>query len=523
MSTDSLQPDKSLAWAKLQDHLAELERNKLDEPETNSNRYEDYSVKLDDLLIDFSRINLNSNTLKLLEELAEECQVQEKIQQLFSGEQLNFTENRAALHSALRGTETEIEGLAEIIQKELDAFLNFADSVRDGLVTGSSGKKFQTIVNIGIGGSDLGPRLVSQALSKTNSLLDVFFVAGADGIELEHALVNADPEQTLFIVCSKSFDTRETHINAYAARSWLLEAFPEVIVAEHFAAVSANNSAMDDFGFKLDRRFKIWDWVGGRYSIWSAVGLSAAISIGSDAFRELLKGARDMDKHFLNAPFAENIPLLLGMVGIWNQNFLAKDTNIVLPYDHRLKILPSYLQQLFMESQGKTVQVNGRKVPVSTGIPLWGATGFDAQHSFSQWLHQGFSDAVVEFIGVVNKPLEKSDEGRLFSLANIMAQADTLFQGEDTSLPYKAHLGNRSSVLVILRQLNAYSLGALLAQYEHRVFVQSVVWGINPFDQWGVELGKKRASQFCDALIQANENKLPGVGQQILAWLNNQK
>ena len=537
MSTDTPQPGESQAWKKLADHAKSLKLSPLAELLNDPARYENCSLEFAGLAVDFSRCQLSAETIELLEKLADECHLTEKISQLADGAALNSTEGRSALHTALRGTPTEMQGVKAAVDEQLQAFLAFADGVRDGSITGTTGQRIRKVINIGIGGSDLGPRLVARALAKPDEPLHVAFVAGVDGIELADALTDANPEETLFIFCSKTFTTQETRVNADAARAWLQAECPEATVADHFAAVSVNEPAMDEFGIGADRRFAIWDWVGGRYSVWSAVGLSAAIAIGSEAFRELLKGAREMDEHFLNTPFAENIPLMLGMLGIWNQNLLAKEASVVLPYDQRLEVLPNYLQQLYMESQGKTVQAGGDATQVSTGKALWGATGSHAQHSFAQWLHQGDAHVVVEYVGVVNGPEVQAEQGRLLSLSNMIAQAEALAYGQDENavradlaaagieaaeiealLPHKIHPGNRSSVLLMLKQLDARSLGALLALYEHRVFVQSMVWGINPFDQWGVELGKHRASQFAGYLASGNADELPGIAQQILRW-----
>jgi glucose-6-phosphate isomerase len=542
VSTETSQPGLTPAWQQLSAHAAALESQQLADLLADPQRYSACSLELDDLCVDFSRCVVTAETLGLLENLAEETQLADKIAQLFAGATLNTSEQRSALHTALRGTATAREGVTEAVKVQQDAFLGFAEQVRAGVITGTTGQRFRRVINIGIGGSDLGPRLVTRALATAEEPVELKFVAGIDGIELNDALANADAEQTLFIVCSKSFTTQETSINANAARDWLVAACPDANIADHFVAVSVNDPAMDAFGIGAERRFRIWDWVGGRYSVWSAVGLSAAIAIGAQSFKELLAGARSMDEHFLTAPFAQNVPLLLGMLGVWQQNFLGREASVVLPYDQRLEFLPGYLQQLYMESQGKAVKADGTPVHGSTGKSLWGTTGSHAQHSFAQWLHQGASDVVVEYLGVVNGPEGVSEQGSLLALSHMIAQAEALAMGQseaavrvdlaaagkapaeiDKLVPHKVHAGNRPSILLLMNQLNGRSLGALLAHYEHRVFVQSMVWGINPFDQWGVELGKQRATQFADYLSLGDTASLPGIGELVLRWRESSK
>jgi glucose-6-phosphate isomerase len=503
-------------------------------------RFGDFSTSLQDLFFDFSRYRVNAETRALLVELAEQRGVESHIQKMFSGAKINRSEDRAALHTSLRGV--AVAEVADAVQVEQNRFLAYADAVRSGQAAGFDGRPFSRIINIGIGGSDLGPRMLVTALGDivAANAPQVEFVAGVDGIELRDALRDADPATTLFIVCSKTFTTLETRSNAEIARSWLLQSLPAEAVATNFAAVSANTEAVQDFGLSLDNCFCIWDWVGGRYSLWSAVGLAAAIRLGSQSFLELLAGAKVMDEHFRSADLAHNIPVTLALLGIWNRNFLNIEHQVILPYDQRLEKLPAYLQQLLMESLGKCVRQDGAATDYATGAALWGGVGSNAQHSFAQWLHQGTAQAHVDFLATVNGPTIRSDNAHLQSLANLIAQADALAYGQDidevlqalrsdgmtddraqTLAPQKVHPGNRSSLVILLRDLNAFNLGMLVALYEHQVYVQSVIWGINAFDQWGVELGKQRAKLFSASLLSGEsggDQALPGLVKQILRW-----
>jgi glucose-6-phosphate isomerase len=522
-----LEPEASAAWQQLVRLAATIGPDFVRGAQADTDRFEQCSVEAESVLIDYSRCPVTPEILTALEALADERQLDAAISEMVSGAQINNTESRAALHMALRGTPVDDAAAATQARTELEAFLKFADAVRDGAVTGSTGQRFRTVINIGIGGSDLGPRLVACALATPADPVELRFVAGVDGIELVDALADADPASTLFIICSKTFTTLETRTNADAAMTWLAQADSGIDPRDHFCAVSTNAEAMDDFGVHPDWRFRIWDWVGGRYSVWSAIGLAAAIAIGSDKFRSFLAGARRMDDHFINAPFSDNVPRVLAMLGIWEQNFLGKNALVILPYDQRLEFLPAYLQQLYMESQGKAVGRDGSQMPVPTGIAVWGTPGSHAQHSFAQWLHQGFARVTTEYVGVVNGSGAAANHGQQLALANMLAQADVLAHGRtaaeiDTEnaelVPHKAHPGSRSAVIMLLKELSPEALGALLAQYEHRVFVQSVIWGINPFDQWGVELGKIQARGYAEKLESGDVAGLPGVGRRILQW-----
>jgi glucose-6-phosphate isomerase len=536
----TIDPRSEPAWTLLAEHAHENAELKMsDLLDADSARYSRLSLELNGLLVDFSRCQATEKTFDLLVMLAEQRGLSGNIADLFGGAKLNSTEDRAALHTALRGADVAGDpSVADRVAEQLDLFLGFADAVRSGERRGYTGQHFTRVVNIGIGGSDLGPRLVANALADADQNFSVRYVAGIDGIELRDALVGADPHATIFVICSKTFTTLETRTNADAARRWLLDSLPPESVGAHFAAISVNDPAMDAFGVAADARFRIWDWVGGRFSLWSAVGLSAAIAIGSQAFRELLRGAARMDEHFMNAPLRQNVPVILGLLAFWQQNYLGVTSHVVLPYDQRLALLPDYLQQLFMESLGKGVRLDGGHVDYPTGCAVWGGVGSKSQHSFAQLLHQGTQAIQVDYIGTVNGPSTPVVGGHLAGLANLIAQAEALALGQDglavaaalagsgcneteveRLLPHKVHPGNRPSNVILLRDLDAASLGMLLAMYEHQVFVQSVIWGINPFDQWGVELGKVRAGEFAGYLEERDSDSLPGIGAQIFNWL----
>jgi glucose-6-phosphate isomerase len=402
------------------------------------------------------------------------------------------------------------------VLRERARVLDFAEGVRTGRIRGSDGRSFTLVVNIGIGGSDLGPAMAVEALRGfADGAPRLAFVANVDGVQLVDALAHADPARTLFIVCSKTFTTQETRANALAARTWLRERLGDAAVPAHFAAVSVNASAMDEFGVHPQYRFAMWDWVGGRYSVWSAIGVALAVAIGAARFEEFLAGARAMDEHFRSAPWAGNLPVLMGLLGVWNRDFLQLPTLAVLPYDQRLARFPAYLQQLEMESNGKSVELDGTPVRTLTCPVVWGEPGSMAQHSFFQLLHQGVPAAALDFLLPARSSCGRQEQQEL-AIANCLAQAEAFAYGQSAErvaaelrasgadeariaelLPHKVHAGGRPSSLILFRQLDPRTLGSLIALYEHKVFVQSVAWGINAFDQWGVELGKK----LCEGIV----------------------
>lgn len=470
------------------------------------------------LLLDFSRQRAGNAVLQALARLADEIGLRQRIAAMYRGEIANPTEGRQVLHTALRRSNAPH---ASEVHGERERMLGFAASVREGRVRGSDGEPFELVVNIGIGGSDLGPAMAVEALRPfTAGAPRLAFVSNIDGNRLGDTLAGANPRRTLFIVCSKTFKTQETLTNAQAARRWLVEHLGAPAVPAHFAAVSTNAAAMDAFGVHPDYRFTMWDWVGGRYSLWSSIGVSLAIGIGPERFREFLAGAAAMDEHFLSAPWLQNLPALMGLLGVWNIEFLGLPTLAVLPYDDRLARFPAYLQQLDMESNGKRVRVDGSPAFSQTAPVVWGEPGNNAQHSFFQMLHQGTARAALDFL--LPALASGGDQGAHdLAIANCLAQAEAFAFGQESEDPHKVHEGNRPSSMVLFRRLDAATLGALVAMYEHKVFTQSVVWGINAFDQWGVELGKRLASSIAplvggegtagSASLQASLRHLAGL------------
>ena len=497
-----------------------------------------------DILFDFSRQRVTQPVLEGLLKLAEARGLRAKIKAMFNGEIINTTEQRAVLHTALRASSDRsitVNGrnVTHEVQVNLQRMQSFVEDVHSGRKRGSTGKVFTDIVNIGIGGSDLGIVMVTEALARYRQPnIKLHCVSNIDGSQLADVLEKVDAASTLFVVCSKTFSTLETLSNARIVRQWLVDRLGSEAVSGHFVAVSTNDKAMDAFQIAPESRFTLWDWVGGRYSLWSAIGLSVALTIGMANFRLLLNGARIMDEHFLTAPFANNYPVLMGMLGIWNRNFLGLDSLCVLPYDQRLHRFPAYLQQLDMESNGKRVTHSGDSVECDTGAVLWGEPGSNAQHSFFQLLHQGTARAALDFIAPVNASSDYQGQQNL-ALANCLGQAQAFAlgyneqevqeelqsRGMDTATiarlkPHKLHPGNHPSSILLFPRLDPVTLGKLIAMYEHKVFVQSVIWDINAFDQWGVELGKKVA----DSLVSAVEKpetgpvNLQGVLSHIRKW-----
>ena len=481
------------------------------------------------LLVDFSRQRITGKTLDLLTALATQAGLRQAIVDMFAGRHVNNTEDRPALHVALRApgqAPRMVDGVdvARVVREERARLEAFVGEVHSGQVRhGVTVQRFTEIVNIGIGGSDLGPVMATEALhAYATQGCRSHFVSNIDGCQLTDILATVDPARTLFIICSKTFTTLETLTNARAARAWIVERLGEAAVARHFAAVSVNQRAMDDFGIAPDARFAMWDWVGGRYSVWSAIGLSVELAIGSERFREFLAGGHEMDEHFRTAPFERNLPVLLGLVGVWNIDGLGLATHAVLPYDQRLHRFAAYLQQLEMESNGKRVTRAGAPVKRATGTVIWGEPGSNAQHSFFQLLHQGTAEVPMDFIAPVKSSGGRQDQQDL-ALANCLAQAQAFAVGHDgKDVPsHKKHPGNRPSTLILFEKLDPRTLGRLVALYEHKVYVQSVVWGINPFDQWGVELGKKMATAMAPAVTSASVRRhQPPEIQALLAKLD---
>jgi glucose-6-phosphate isomerase len=501
-------PSTAAPWAALAAHAKTIRSAHVrDLLAKDPKRFTTLSRSACGLLLDFSRQRVTARSLDLLCSLATKSALRQAIDDLFAGKHVNNSEDRPALHMALRAPSKRsriVDGVdvARLVREERARLEAFVADVHQGRRTGASGERFTEIVNIGIGGSDLGPVMATEALEGVAAQsCRAHFVSNIDGCQLADICATLDPARTLFIICSKTFATLETLTNASAARDWIVAALGEPAVRRHFAAVSVNGRAMDDFGIAPDARFAMWDWVGGRYSMWSAIGLSIELAIGSEQFREFLAGGHEMDEHFRTAPFAENLPVLLGLIGVWNINGLGLASHAVLPYDQRLHRFAAYLQQLEMESNGKRVTRAGKPVKRATGTVIWGEPGSNAQHSFFQLLHQGTLEVAMDFLAPV-----KSSCGRQalqdLALANCLAQAQAFALGHDgKDVPaHKKHPGNRPSTLILFEKLDPRTLGRLVALYEHKVYVQSVLWGINAFDQWGVELGKKMATAMAPAV-----------------------
>ena len=485
----------------------------------NPRRFERFSAEAQGILLDFSRQHLDETALAALLDLARETEVPRWIERMFAGERINNTENRAALHVALRRPADQpirigTEDVMPLVEAERSKMRRLAASLHAGELKGATGRPIDTIVNIGIGGSDLGIVMAVQALAEhIRPGLDIHCVSNIDGVALAHVLARIDPETTLFVICSKTFTTLETLTNANAARDWLLERGGQAAVAAQCVAVSTNQAAMDAFGIASDRRFGFWDWVGGRYSLWSAVGLTIALAIGPDHFDALLAGAHRMDEHFETAILDDNLPVLLALIGVWNRNFLDISTHAVLPYDDHLARFPTYLQQLEMESNGKSVRRGGGPVETATCPLIFGEPGSNAQHSFFQLLHQGTDLVSADFL-LPAKSLVGRQRQQDLAAANCLAQSWALAAGDpagpgnegDPPDPHRRYAGGRPSTLLLFESLDPATLGKLIALYEHKVFVQSVIWDVNAFDQFGVELGKRLASELGRAVIAGGED-----------------
>jgi len=520
----------SPAWTALAGHhheIAHLEMRELFR--SDSRRFEDFSVELGPMLFDFSKNRITRETVKLLCDLASAAGVDDAARAMFSGRAINWTEDRAVLHAALRNrsnTPIEVDGtdVMPAINLVLEKMRVFSDDIRSGHWVGATGKPIRTVVNIGIGGSDLGPVMMTEALGAYRDGPDVRFVSNIDASDFVETTRGLDPAETLFVVASKTFTTQETMTNAHTARRWLVGALHDEAVAKHFVALSTNHDAVTAFGIDPENIFEFWDWVGGRYSSWSAIGLTIAIAVGFERFVEVLEGAHTMDRHFAEAPINENIPALMALLGVWYANFFGAATHAVLPYDQYLHRFPAYLQQGDMESNGKSVDREGHRVGYTTGPVIWGEPGTNGQHAFFQLIHQGTQMIPCDFIGAIN-PAHPEGDHHAKLMANFFAQTEALMQGRtesevraeleaqgldaetiDVLAPHKVFPGNRPSNTILLDRLTPFSLGMLVAAYEHKIFVQGVIWRINSFDQWGVELGKVLAK----AILAEEEALLEG-------------
>ncbi|MCK5826521.1 MAG: glucose-6-phosphate isomerase [Desulfuromusa sp.] len=516
------------AWKKLQTHYQDIEAIHLRQLfAEDQERFTKFSLTFGELLFDYSKHRITTTTLNLLIELATQCGLEEKINGMFSGEKINATEQRPALHTALRNRSNRpilVDG--EDVMPQINAVLQkmavFCQQVRDGEWLGATGQPITDIVNIGIGGSDLGPLMVTEALKPYgHERLKVHYVSNVDATHLTETLRHLQPETTLFLIVSKTFTTQETMTNANSAKQWLLNQInTETAVAQHFVAISTNRELVSQFGINPDNMFEFWDWVGGRYSLWSAVGLSIAIYLGMENFLKLLTGAHQVDEHFRTTPLEKNIPVVMGLLGIWYNNFFTADTHVILPYDQYLHRFPAYFQQGDMESSGKGVTISGKQVNYSTGPIVWGEPGTNGQHAFYQLLHQGTKLVPCDFLAAIESqnPMGAHQE---ILLSNFFAQPEALMQGKTAEearaelqaegmsperiqqlLPHKVFPGNRPSSSFLYKKLTPQTLGTLIAFYEHKIFTQGAIWNINPFDQWGVELGKQLAKKILPELQQ---------------------
>lgn len=525
-----INPTQTLAWKKLQNHF-EVSNFQLRELfEKNPHRFDDFSIKRENFIFDYSKHLINDETKKLLIDLANECDLKNVIEAMFSGEKINQTENRAVLHTALRNfSEEEIlvdgKDVKPLINRVLSRIKTFSEKVISGEHRGFSGKEITDVVNIGIGGSDLGPVMVCSALKYYKTRLNVHFVSNVDGNHLAEVVKNLNPETTLFIVASKTFTTQETMTNAQSAKAWFLEKGSQDDVKKHFVALSTNVEEVKKFGISEEHIFEFWDWVGGRYSLWSAIGLSIVLAVGYDNFEQLLKGAYDTDVHFKTTDFENNIPVLMGLLGIWYRNFYDASSYAILPYSQYLDRFPAYLQQGDMESNGKSVDRAGEFIDYQTGAIIWGEPGTNGQHAFYQLVHQGTELIPSDFIAYVESCHEVSDHQEKL-LANFFAQTEALAFGKTEQevieeltkqgktvqeieflKNYKIFFGNIPTSSFLFQELTPFSLGQLIALYEHKIFVQGVIWNVFSFDQFGVELGKVLAGKILNELKSDGEVK----------------
>ena len=546
----NINPTNTQAWKALEAHQSQLAHTTIaDLFKQEQNRFNDYSLNFENqILVDFSKNKINQETLKLLRQLAKESALYEAINAMFTGEKINRTENRAVLHTALRNrSNTPVYVDGKDVMPEVNAVLAkmsaFCDRVISGEWKGYTGKAITDVVNIGIGGSDLGPYMVTEALRPYKNHLNMHFVSNVDGTHIAETLKKVNSETTLFLVASKTFTTQETMTNANSARDWLLAAAKDSsAVAKHFAALSTNGKAVAEFGIDTNNMFEFWDWVGGRYSLWSAIGLSIALSIGFDNFEALLSGAHEMDKHFRTAPLEKNIPATLALVGLWNTNFLGAQTEAILPYDQYLHRFAAYFQQGNMESNGKYVDRNGNVIrDYQTGPIIWGEPGTNGQHAFYQLIHQGTMLIPCDFIAPAQSHNPLGDHHSKL-LSNFFAQTEALAFGKTKEeveaefvkagksldevkdiVPFKVFTGNKPTNSILVQKITPFVLGALIAMYEHKIFTQGVIFNIFSFDQWGVELGKQLANRILPELadkenVSSHDSSTNGLINQFKAW-----
>ena len=527
MTLPRINPLKTKSWEELKNHFNKIKGTSISDLFINDpNRFKNFSTNFGNLLLDFSRNRINDETLDIFEKLAEEIKLSDAIKSYFNGEKINETEGRGVLHTAVRNQSNNklIHDGVDIMEKiktERERVFKFSNEIITGNYLGFSGKKISTIVNVGIGGSDLGPKMVTEALEFYRNHLNIKFISNVDGDHIHGLLKVLDPETTLFIIVSKSFKTQETLTNGETIKKWFIEKTNKDAVSKHFVAVSNNLDKIKDFGISSDKIFAVNDWVGGRFSLWSSAGITIALAIGQDNFQELLIGAQEVDYHFKTAKFRDNIPKILAMIGVWYTNFWNAETEAVVPYTEYLRSLPAYLQQSVMESNGKSINREGEKINYQTSPVIWGASGTNSQHAFFQHIHQGTKLIPVDFIGFKNS-LFKNTEHQKKLLANLIGQVDALMKGKNKDevekelrskkmntdkikflTPFKVFEGNKPSNTMIFEKVTPKNIGRLIAIYEHKIFVQGIVWNIFSFDQWGVELGKELA----DKILQKDNLK----------------
>jgi glucose-6-phosphate isomerase len=531
MSLQNINPSTTEAWQKLRNHFYDMQANSIKEMFANdSQRVEKFNIKWEDFLVDFSKNNITEQTMDLLVELANEVELKKAIESYFSGENINQTEDRAVLHTALRANENDevlFEGknvIPEVFQVK-EKIKEFSNEIISGSKKGFTNKAFTDVVNIGIGGSDLGPAMVTEALQFYSNHLNVHFVSNVDGDHVMETIKKLNPETTLFVIVSKTFTTQETLSNAETIREWFLKSAKQEDVAKHFVAVSTNIEKVTSFGINSENIFPMWDWVGGRFSLWSAVGLSISLAVGFDNFNALLKGANKMDTHFKETSFDKNIPVVLALISVWYNNFFGAETEALIPYTQYLQKLAPYLQQGIMESNGKSVGRDGNPVNYQTGTIIWGEPGTNSQHAFFQLIHQGTKLIPTDFIGYKESLYGNKDHHDKL-MSNFFAQTEALLMGKSESqvkaefdkqviskvkaeflLPFKVFRGDKPTNTLLIDKLTPESLGSLIALYEHKIFVQGIIWNIFSYDQWGVELGKQLANSILDEINAKSINQ----------------
>ena len=525
MALPKVNPSQTAAWQQIQSHFEKMQTTSMkDLFVSDANRAEKFHIQWNDFLVDYSKNIVSKETLDLLLNLANEVELKQAISSYFQGDLINQTENRAVLHTALRAKESDnilVDGVNVMpeVYSVKNKIKNFSNEVISGNKKGFTGKPFTDIVNIGIGGSDLGPAMIVEALQFYKNHLNVHFVSNVDGDHVNEVIKKLNPETTLFVVVSKTFTTQETLSNAETIRSWFLQSASQEDVAKHFVAVSTNIQKVTEFGINPDNVFPMWDWVGGRFSLWSAVGLSVSLAVGFDNFDNLLKGANEMDEHFKNESFDKNIPVVLALLSIWYNNFFGAESEALIPYTQYLQKLAPYLQQGIMESNGKSIGRDGKPVNYQTGTIIWGEPGTNSQHAFFQLIHQGTKLIPTDFIGF-KQPLYGNKDHHDKLMSNFFAQTEALLMGKtevqvkaefekqgisgekaNFLLPFKVFSGNKPTNTILIDKLTPESLGALVAMYEHKIFVQGIIWNIFSYDQWGVELGKQLANSILDEIV----------------------